>query len=277
LKTALQQALPIWSIFSQTTAEVVTLDKWYRPFSDPVQYRVLSTAQQIALALVKATPFSETVSLDRWLIALSEPVRFAPSLRTASQQAGWWNTFTPAAVENITVDKWYPPLAEPVRFRVFSTTQQQALALVNAAPFAEVVYPDKWFEALSEPTRVPLGQLRAIAEIASGIALNPLPPSNPALMSTWFLALGEPQRFPKALGTPSQPTFALVEASPFGEIITIDKWFRPLSEPNALLVRRPFFDWNSFVSVVLQVTTTEVGVRWIATYPRRSRNAKVDS
>jgi hypothetical protein len=268
-------------------SESVSLDRWLLALSEPVRFKpALGTASQPSLAFVKAASFAESVSLDRWLIALSEPVRFAPSLRTASQQAGAWGTFTPATVETITLDKWYPPLAEPVRFRIFPTTQQQAFALVKGAPFAETVYLDKWFEALSEPARVPLGQLRTTAEIASGAAFNPQSLPNPAPMSTWFLALGEPARFPKALGTSSQPAFALVEAAPFGEIVTLDKWFRPLSEPNALLIRRPFFDWNGFVSVVMQTTTTEIGKRWIAkeaarlfiaTAPRWSRNPKVDS
>lgn len=57
--------------------DIVTVDKWFMSLSMPVRYRVLATAHQQALAMVKAAPFGENVSIDRWLQSWSVPAKLS--------------------------------------------------------------------------------------------------------------------------------------------------------------------------------------------------------
>ena len=123
---------------------------WYENLSDPVRIkRWLAVANQ---QFFTTSPFSltqpETVTESRWHQPWSEPVRIKPRLAEGLQQ------YTArATTEIIGLPSWYQWWAEPVRFKLgLAAIQQQTLALVQAAPFAETVTESRWHQPWSEPS-----------------------------------------------------------------------------------------------------------------------------
>lgn len=200
-------------------AEVVTSDKWYRPFTDPTRRIGLPTAEQQAAALVQASPFAETVLVDRWQVALSEPVRRKRvvssdfvTLLGVPVDIGWLAPFSmparsklatlgpsvafvfaPATGETITVDKWLYQFSEPVRSKPgLLVANQQAFAFVKAAPFAETVSIDRWLQGLSDPTRRKYPTTLYIP--ATWLDAFPRPAAAPITISNWFADFSVPTR-----------------------------------------------------------------------------------
>ena len=129
--------------------ETVTLDKWYRPASEPVRKVVAIAA--IVGATTFAPPFvpdSAAVTLDRWYQPASEPVRTSVPLLLEGGM-----TVAPPFVPDsaaVTMDRWYQPASEPVR--TVPAAQQQATTFV---PVVEVPAPsmDSWYQPASEPVQ----------------------------------------------------------------------------------------------------------------------------
>jgi hypothetical protein len=71
--------------------EVVFVDKWFRPFSEPTRTRggvgmrkpMHTGAQQFA-SFVQASPFNEVIFADKWFRPFSEPTRFRRRPLTAN-------------------------------------------------------------------------------------------------------------------------------------------------------------------------------------------------
>lgn len=96
-----------------TQPESVTEDRWHRPWSEPVRFKI---SGQLAIALMASGLFS----------------------------------FPQSAGENITVDKWFASWREPVRFKgVFRgmPTGEQAAGFPSPQPFVSF----GWFDKLNEP------------------------------------------------------------------------------------------------------------------------------
>jgi hypothetical protein len=160
--------------YTPLVAEVVTVDKYARPFSDPV-LRV-TTRQQQELASV---PFVEdtTTLAPKWFRPLSEPTRRV----TTRQQQELYFAGKPADPSY-----WFPRLSEPTRVKVrqnegsfvypYQTIVAGTVGDDTARPFtvgtslrydetivfqdfayspyvdtAEVVTSDKWFAPFSQP------------------------------------------------------------------------------------------------------------------------------
>lgn len=109
--------------------ELVSADRWFVPFSEPVRFRrFLPTSEQPFTLIVEEPPFFESVTADRWSPSLSEPVRFRRALPASEQQFAAFVQFSPFA-ERVTADRWFAPFSEPVRFRPrLLTANQQFLA-----------------------------------------------------------------------------------------------------------------------------------------------------
>lgn len=229
-------------------AEVVTVDKWYVAWRDPVRARRLATAQydfyvapeftegkgwfaawsepvrsrRLATAQFDsytAPEFVEGQQPSRWLAPFSEPVRQKRGLAAHLQQ---FDAYLDRNPDDATFEsKWHQPWTEPVRFRRLATAQQQAVAWI---PFTEFVTPDKWNYAWSEPVRTrrfPTAQQQALVHIPFV--------EDTTFESKWHQPWSEPVRF-RRLATAQQQALAY---SPFfvAEVIYYDKWGYPWSEP----------------------------------------------
>ncbi len=147
------------------SAEVVTLDKYWRPFADPTR-RTTTRWQQDLVSI----PFNEVTLVGKWFRPLSEPVlrkvtrqsagavldpfprvSFSwhaplslPVLRKVSRQTAG-QSFDP--LPRVAFD-WRRPLEEPVRR---TRLVEGFTAYSNYPVSAETVTQDKWYAALSKP------------------------------------------------------------------------------------------------------------------------------
>lgn len=195
--------------------ETTSLDRWYRPFSEPILVRAI-TAAVIAsgCAFVPAAPFPETTTVSRWQQPLSEPARSRPGLSAAAQSFAAPDPFPRApAVEAITVDKWLVALSEPVRSKVsLAAPNQPFAAYVGAAPFAEATSLDRWYAPFSEPVR--LKQALGIAAQPYLFKPDALPPAPETItVDKWHAALSGPVRF-RVLPTALYPFHVTPEELP---------------------------------------------------------------
>lgn len=191
---------------------------WQQPFDEPTLRRGLPAAQQQAFAFVKAAPFAETVSVDRWLRPLSEPLRLRRPVAYQLPSAFW-----PYPIPNVDAPVGYGAIYPDRALRKsLPVGDQQHLAFVKAAPFAESVTADRWWRPLSEPRRSAL-PVAARQAIIAGPALPYV-----AGVDAW----GQPLARPTYARPRTQPQGAiLVKATPFAETVTADRWLQPSSQP----------------------------------------------
>lgn len=97
----------------------------------------------------------------------------------------------------------------------------------------ETVSEDRWHEPWSEPVRFKIVPALAIALIAaSGNSFNPLPiPNTSPSADKYWDRFEEPVRTKPGLAAAEHQFLALVEASPFAETTTEDRYHQPWSEP----------------------------------------------
>ena len=244
--------------------EVVTLDKWFQPLSVPVRPLVRAPwTQQVVDPFILTQP--EATTVDRYWQNFSTPVRRKPQ---AAEGQFAFNT-----TEIVTLDKWFRPLSEPVRRK-----PQAAEGRIAYAPEytgTEVVTVDKWFQPLSVPVRPP-------ARVAhTQFTIDPYALTQPEVTTVdrWHQPLSLPVRRPAqavpgafASGKPDlafdwfAPFSEPVRRRPVGraelsspvtvpEVVTMDKWFRPLSEP-VMVAKR--VAWSQFVVDPKALTQPEV-------------------
>ena len=163
-------------------APVVTDNKWYQAWSEPVRRKPFINQQdnnpplfeatnpvntvyvplggnvsvkfkrlwqyQIKTDPIAVTP-AEVITEDKWHQAWSEPVRVKP--KVVFQQPLSWCPQT-IAPETITEDKWHQAWSLPVRVKP-KVVFQQSLAWCPQTIVPEVVTQDKWYQAWSLPVR----------------------------------------------------------------------------------------------------------------------------
>lgn len=240
-----------------SNTEIVTVisavSSWSGPIAKPPRGLSFPVHAQDASFWSGFTPTAEIVTVDKWFAPLSSPVR-TRTLATAQQDALFWSGFTPSG-EVVTVDKWYAPLSGPVRTRILATAQHNAIAGPLFVPLEDF----DWYRSLSEPPK-PKAQLataaqpsyvapvftppsldwhRPLAEPPRAAtlarALHPAiaaPAFTPAISTDWHLQQNEPPKPRLSLPVVQQDAFfwsGFTEAP--SEIVTVDKWLRPLSEP----------------------------------------------
>ncbi len=167
-------ALPLRPALVYVAPPASVVEQWFMPLGEPA--RRLTMPARSEQFFVYAPP---TVTLD-WLLPLSEPVRQLLPV-SAQQVLAYVGVVAP---EVISVDKWFAPLSEPARFPpMLPVPLQQALAYVEAEPFAETVTIDRWLQPLSIPAqRVLLGLSPAVQQFtATDTVTPPVPPVPPAV------------------------------------------------------------------------------------------------
>lgn len=188
--------------------EVVTLDKWYQRYSEPVRNKLgLLASNQQALALYPF-PIPNPIVYS-WLYGWSEPVRNKPRLIEAGQP---FFAFSPNPIVNFGWPQW---LSEPVRAKPRLITAAQREFTINPTPIINVA----WFNWLSEPVRKKPALANNLQQV---LAYQP----TPIITVPWFNWLNEPVR--NKPGTPStvQPFFQF-HPTP----VVSFSWFNWYSEP----------------------------------------------
>ena len=147
--------------------EVVTLDKWYAPWREPVRTRsgLKASAQQASVL-----PPPEIIPSDKWYAPWREPVRPKRGLRADLQQ------FYTADTQPVPTSKgmgWFAPLAEPYPYKRGLKAQYQQFLAIDPRWIPD---PSKflsgWFNWLSEPKRFPVG-IKAWLQSSSAQTLIP--------------------------------------------------------------------------------------------------------
>lgn len=123
------------------TAEVITVDKWFQPLSEPPRFRKFNTALQ-QFATGSPLPFVPFA----WFVPLSEPaVKVKVGLTAGQQQA---LAFDPVPFVSF---GWFAQLSEPVRFKRNIVREQQPFTTDTSVIPVSMLMP--WFAPLSEPPR----------------------------------------------------------------------------------------------------------------------------
>jgi hypothetical protein len=228
-------------------AEATTVDRWQRPFSEPVRTRNfgvqyqqspqfiyvsftgsgvgavptgfnsqprIQSFQYQTVAKPAFVPPSESVTVDKWYIPLStKPDGGFASIDTSADFI---------AIETVSEDRWHQPWSEPVRTKPgLWAGNQQTLAYVRF-PVADTITLDKWFRPPSEPVRSrsfgvqyqQSPQFIFVSVTGSGVGAVP----------TGFSDQPRIQSFQYQVS--AAPVF-----TPTTETITVDKWWQPLAEP----------------------------------------------
>jgi hypothetical protein len=213
-----------------TTAEVITVDKWFEQLSDPT--RRIPAAKQVTIVEWTA------VTIDQWLVPFADPVRRA-GLSTAHQQAFFSGLFF--TTEVVTTDKWVTQLSIPQRQLPRDADYQFENDWTATDTSME------WFSPLSEPQRTKLGLKVALQ--------TPLywPPlfitTEQVTVDKWFVPFTEILR--------RKPDANQYEGdSRFGAVSVRLKWFNPLSEPVRQKVGLPITEQQAYFSS--QVFTAEI-------------------
>jgi hypothetical protein len=188
-------------------AEVVTLDKWHQPLSQPL--RKASAAPQGGLVFVG----SDTARDTNWRQALSEPVR--SRVRQVGQSTFLVGSQVPSSTN------WQQPLSEPVRQRAVPSSQVYGPVYVEVV--GETVTLDKWHQPLSIPVRQ-----KERTQPDSVTYVYPVPVSGTDDVRFSGFETSVPYERTLLYQSLFQPV-DFGGAAP--EVVTVDKWLNPLSEP----------------------------------------------
>jgi hypothetical protein len=190
----------------------------------------------------------ENILLSKWFNPLSEPVRIKPALGAHLQQFQPYNE-TQQFPETVTESRWHQPWSEPVRRVGIPTGEQQAIAFVPLPivpvgfyqPWSEPVWQKPavlaanqqvlafapnpivsfgWFNSLSDPAKPK-------SAVATASQQSAIISSQPVVSFGWFEALVDPPRIKRP---PVSDSFFAAPVFTTTEIITVDKWFEPLSD-----------------------------------------------
>jgi len=270
------QGLTVAPIAPVVSSEVVTVDKWFRPLAEPA--RTLAGLPSSLRPYFTVDPSGltrpEVTTPDKWFRALSEPARPAPWLASAAQTSTVGPILPPAAAEVVTVDKWFRALSEPLRLAAAPRSPSASFGPTFVPPLpmdwhvalslpvprvvvrnlsdawfgpatlissSEVVTLDKWFRPLSEPLRI-----QATRTLGSPRALW-VPTFVPPPSFGWFAALSQPVLPPPV---PQKQSFFATLRTLVAEVVTVDKWFAPLSLPVRPLPRLSAAAVQSMIQLV---------------------------
>jgi hypothetical protein len=186
-------------------AEVVTLDKWHQPLSQPV--RKVSTAPQSGLVFVG----SDTARDTNWRRPISEPVR--SNVRQVGPSTFLVGSEAP-------VSRWHQPLSEPVRQKAVPSSQVYGPVYVEVV--GETVTLDKWHQPLSTPVRQ---KERTQPDSVTYVYPVPVSGADDVRFSGFTISV------PYERTLLYQSLFEPVDSGAAPEVVTVDKWLKPLSEP----------------------------------------------
>jgi hypothetical protein len=196
LATAQQQALgePATSVF-----ETITVDKWYRPFNEPVRTALRTAWYQPFTIDTAAIPVSSNESL--WHQPWSEPsVKYR-------LRATWYQPYTAdtLAIPISRLETWYSPLSEPsVKYRL--RTPEYRAFTSDTAVIPSSRFEADWHYAWSEPVRLPVG-LKSYLQQAPILAVPPFPTFQRTI--PWLKPFDEPVRSKPGLAAQYQSFFTI--------------------------------------------------------------------
>lgn len=149
---------------------------------------------------------TETVTVDKWFAQLSIP----PDGGFGSADlSGTFFAVEPSF-------GWYSALNEPTRRKV-TVTPHPTIAFVQIPPTPETITLDKWYRPLSEPSR-----RKYVLQVQQPAFVTFKTPEY------FYPPLAEPTRAKRSV---QQQELAFVSVVAQAEVITVDKWFQPLSSP----------------------------------------------
>lgn len=187
-------------------AEVVTADKWYIAWQNPLRrLGGLPAASQQAFT---GSQFPFTVSTNGWLRSFSEPIRVRAALAVQQQPVLALNPlpFTPS------VAGWVTGLSEPKRYRSWLVTAEQPFYTTVYAP-TPTPSVSGWVAQLSTPPNPRLG---LSARFQQALAWNANP--NPQTVITITLGSTEAgDTFLGLLAESANPASARVSIHEFGK------------------------------------------------------------
>lgn len=134
--------------FPRGTPETVTVDKYWRPFSERLYSKPgLRADLQQTLAYSESAQFPEVVYIDKYLYPFGLPVRY-PKLLIAGAQPSVFPDTKPV----ISIG-WWQPFGEPKRFPKALLAGDQPY--YSAEPEPEDLDVMAWYKPFSEPKRFP--------------------------------------------------------------------------------------------------------------------------
>jgi hypothetical protein len=243
-------------------AEVITLDKWYSPLTEPVLVKPRASEFPSFVTDDESLGDGENITLDKWYAPLSEylhkDARSEAALLAGNNYEGEPADFDPTA-EFL---GWYVSLGEPVRVQKRAPSFPAYIVDSFALTQPEVTSLDKWFAPFSEPVRV---QPTSLAGLISGTVYVGEPSDVEPLAEFlgWFKDLSQPT-YPKVLPTAIYPAtfdqYELVDVDPTAERLA---WYVDLSVPTLPKVRvAEFLAFITDADSLTRAETTTVDRWW---------------
>lgn len=240
-----------------------TMDRWHRPWSEPVRQKIAPAA---TVALIASGLFAPVLNPEtqitqnfesRWHYAWSEPVRQKPGLGAHLQQPftigtppivsyGWNVPQTDLAPRSkpglLTASQqfvalpsfppivsfgWYAPWREPAKPKIsLPANSQQFIALPTFPPIVSYGWN------VPQTDLAPRNRAGLVSANQQFLAWNTLtPPSEIVTLDKWYAAWREPPKPKVTLAVVNQQFIAFVQAAPFPEAVLESKWHQPWSEP----------------------------------------------
>lgn len=227
-----QQAAIDPSVLGLPDQDPPQLDKWFQPFSEPMQHRARPYSFAALIIASGAIFTGEPITLDKWLALW--PNRIGPALEGPAAQPYFALDPTPVTPSEEIAIEWTQPWPEPRAAPRLGADLQQSFAIDPVAlSIPEDIQTDRWLFAWSEPVREPL-RLPVAMQTAFTVddpAPPPEPPPPPPVVDAptatmAFLFDGGHWQYPSFAALVIEPTDL-----PIPETITVDKWWRPASEP----------------------------------------------
>lgn len=130
--------------------------------------------------------------------------------------------------EQVTESRWHQPLSVPVLRGGLAVAVIVASGLVVGAPFAPAVAAVA-LEGWFAPLSVPVRDVRGLATNKPTFSYSYLVASSAEVVTLdkWQRPLAEPARARPSLATAAQPYLSLA----FAETVAVDKWLQPLAVP----------------------------------------------
>lgn len=238
---------------------VVSLDKWWRPLSEPIRVKKpLSVAARLSSwndndALTRP----EVTSLDKWFAPLAEPPTPDPRNEAALIASGGIFRIDVGDLD-VSAEQlaWYKDLELHLSVYTKKRAPEFPAYIVDADQLTqpEVTSLDKWHSPLSEPVLVKK-PLPVASYPASWDDSDALTRPEATSLDKWWSPLSEPASPHKLVNVSfgeARTELELVVA----EDITLDKWFQPHSEP--VLVKPRASDFPSHTNDTEGLTLPEV-------------------
>lgn len=208
-------------------------DSWYVQFTQPYP-AVRWAVEFPYVEFVWPAPATggDVVTLDKWYSPLTEPVRVKPRIDASHDRSDWFDYFVSAIdiPETITLDKWHSPLSQPYPSVRWATEFPQPVTDAESLTQPEETLLVKWHQPLSEPVRVKK-PLPIAAYPYFETDAEALTQPEETLVSKWWQPLQEP--YPAVRWATEYPAVSFVWPAPAegGDTVTLDKWYSPLQEP----------------------------------------------